>query len=93
VEDTDGKSRNLLQGLHELMLDESSLPFGDFVEAAEAFIDSYAKFVRRGMPAPTIGLAMLGATVNMYEMFGTTDQLPDLLRIVADKIERDGRLH
>ena len=92
MEESDGNSRKLLRRLHELMLDESSLHFSDFVEVAEAFIDSYTKFVRRGVAAPTIGVAMLGATVNMYEMFDMTDELPDLLRVVADKIERDGTL-
>ena len=87
---SDRNSRKLLKGLHELMLDESSLHFSDFVEAAETFVDSYSKFVRQGMPGPTVALAMLGATLNMYDMFGKKGELPDLLRMVADKIEEEG---
>jgi hypothetical protein len=86
VEDSNGNSRKLLRRLHELMLDESSLHFSDFIEVAETFIASYSKFTRRGIPGPTIGVAMLGATVNVYEMFGMTEDLPNLLRLIADQI-------
>ena len=92
VEQPESISRKILGKLHELMLEESSLDFGDFAEVAEAFIASYAKFMNRGADAGAIGAAMLSATVNMYDMFEMTDELPALLRMVADKIECEERL-
>lgn len=59
----------------------------DFLKISETFLDGYADFVRKGFPAGTIALAMLGATLNLYEMFDMQSELPDLLRGVADNIE------
>lgn len=74
-----------------MFADQSSANFVDFVEVAESLMDGYAKLIRNGSPASTVALAMLGATLNMYEMLGMRAELPDLLRSVADQIESEGR--
>lgn len=80
-----------LEGLKTLMSDEnSSLHFSDFSEISETMMDGYARFVRLGLPGHTVALAMLGATVNLYRMFGLDKELPDLLRGLATSIEQDG---
>lgn len=80
-----------MKGLQRLFADQSSANFVDFVEVAESLMDGYAKLIRNGSPASTVALAMLGATLNMYEMLGMRAELPDLLRSVADQIESEGR--
>lgn len=50
-------------------------------------LESYRMLVVEGFPPGTIAFAMLGATVNLYEMFGMTNSLPDTLRAIADRIE------
>ena len=82
------RSRKIIEGLHDLLLDEnSSLHFADFQEISENMMNGYARFVKLGLPGQTVALAMLGATVNLYEMFGMRDDLPDLLRGLASRIE------
>ncbi|MFC0588221.1 hypothetical protein ACFFF7_02215 [Novosphingobium aquiterrae] len=79
------------EGLKSLMLDQnSSLHFADFSEISETMMNGYARFVRLGMPGHTVALAMLGATVNLYRMFELDEELPDLLRGLATRIEQDG---
>ena len=87
------RSQKLLEGLFDLINDESSLHFGDFVEVSETFLKGYTKFLKVGMPAKTVGIAMLGATVNMFTMLGMQAELPNLLRGIADRIEGDGTYH
>lgn len=83
----------LLDGFQELMNDENSHHLSDFMEVSESFTEGYARFVRLGLPCQTIGLAMLNATVNLYHMFGMQQDLPDLFRLLADKIEKENQAH
>ena len=53
-------------------------------------MEGYARFVRLGLPGQTIGLAMLGATINLFDLFDMGADLPHLLRGLADKLEEDG---
>jgi hypothetical protein len=82
-----------MRGLQRLLADQSSTNFVDFVEVAESLMDGYAKLISKGSPASTVALAMLGATLNMYEMLGMRSELPDLLRTVADQIESESRMN
>ena len=52
-------------------------------------LDGYVELVRKGKPDQAIALAMMGATLNFYEMFGMLEDLPDFLRSLADRIEDD----
>lgn len=74
-------------------MDEESLLISDFQEVAESFVKGYSRFLKVGIPGSTIGLAMLGATINFYSMFGNRDELPDLFRTLADKMENDTSHH
>jgi len=86
------KSKKAVEGLKHLMSDQnSSLHFSDFSEISETMMSGYARFVKLGVPGQTVALAMLGATVNLYRMFEMDDELPDLLRGLASRIEQDGR--
>lgn len=88
-----GKVPFLLEELQELLKNEDTFLIRDFEEIAESFVAGYGRFVRSGVPSSTIGLAMLGATVNLYAMFGMQDELPDLLRSLADKMEDKNAPH
>jgi hypothetical protein len=46
-----------------------------------------------GSPASEIAWAMLGATLNIYEMFGLRNELPSLFRNLADEIEMDAKIN
>lgn len=76
-------------GLHmtKSIKEDTILLSEDFQKISATFLDGYADFVRKGFPAGTIALAMLGATLNLYEMFDLQGELPELLRGVADSIE------
>ncbi|PNU04769.1 hypothetical protein [Novosphingobium guangzhouense] len=52
----------------------------------------YARMIGLGLPASALASAMLGASVNFYDCFGMIEQLPELLRLLADRIEFDGHL-
>lgn len=89
-----GKQPNwLLDIMQDLLRDEISLHFSDFAEVADSFVEGYAKFSELGLPDQTIALAMLGATINIYEMFGKRAELPALFRALADKIEENNLEH
>lgn len=84
----------LLAGLHQLLDDtDSSIHFSDFTEISESMLEGYARLVRAGLPGQTIALAMLGATLNLYDIFGLRSELPSLLRGLADKIETDSQIN
>lgn len=61
--------------------------FRELVEVSDSLMAGYARFARHGLPSEAIGIAMLGATLNLYDVFGMKDDLPRLLRGLADRIE------
>jgi hypothetical protein len=83
------RSLQLIKGLHELILDKNQLELSDFAEVSASMMEGYARFVSIGVPGQTIALAMLGATVNLYDMFGMRGDLPDILRGMASRIEQE----
>lgn len=87
------KSYRLLEGMQDLLKDETALQFSDFAEVTDSFMEGYARFARLGLPNQAIALAMLGATINLYDMFGMRDDLPNLFRTLADRIEDDNPTH
>ncbi|WP_343612219.1 hypothetical protein [Novosphingobium sp.] len=74
-------------------IDPRPIDFSDFAEVAQVFTDSYARLIRNGSPASEIAWAMLGATLNIYEMFGLRNELPSLFRNLADEIEMDAKIN
>ncbi|MBC2665228.1 hypothetical protein H7F51_06835 [Novosphingobium flavum] len=72
-----------------LLQNSSSVALSDFTEVSAAMLEGYAKFVRVGLPGQTVALAMLGATINLYEMFGMRGDLPEILRAMASRIEAE----
>jgi hypothetical protein len=92
---TDRKDRIswLLQDPTESLVDQDSPHFREFQQVSEDFLRGYRRFVDLGFPSEAIGLAMLGATINMYTMLEIHKELPDLFRRLADKIEIEAKLH
>lgn len=69
------------------------MPFREFASVSESLMDGYARFVRLGLPGYAVGLAMLGATVNLFELLEIEGELPELLRGLADRIEPETNTH
>lgn len=92
----DGANRNyrmLSAALENIAGDEQGIPMKDFADVADSFIEGYNKLVKMGNPGETVALAMLGATINIYEMFGMKTKLPLLFRSLAEQIEAEGHAH
>jgi len=64
-----------------------------FENVSRSFIDGYAQLVKTGFRPDTIGLAMLSATVNIYDMFEMRGVLPSALRNLAEKLENSAKLN
>lgn len=74
--------------LDEIFIDNGgSVSFTEFHKISESMMSGYAKFQQRGVPGDMIALAMLGATINLFDLFEMSDELPDLLRSIASRIE------
>jgi hypothetical protein len=63
-----------------------------FESVSHDFLQGYRRLVEEGMLPVTVASAMLGATINLYEMFGMRADLPGMLRTMADRLEHGGRL-
>lgn len=92
-DDDPPKSRWVMAGMHHLFDTEESLSFRHFMEISNTVMDGYAQFVRNGLPGQAIGLCMLGATVNLYDMFEMREELPALLRDLAERLEHESHEH
>ena len=74
-------------GLHPDLSDQSSLSYSDFKEVADMLTVGYQRLVDRGLSGQMVAYAILGATVNLYDIFGLSHDLPHLFRELADRIE------
>lgn len=63
------------------------LNFRDLAPVTEQFVAGYSQMTLLGLPADTVGTALMGATLRFYGAFDMTEQLPGLLRAVADLLE------
>ena len=66
-----------------------SIPYRELASVAESLLAGYARLVERGLPQEAVGAAMMGALMNLYEMFDMQADLPGMLRVLADRIEHD----
>lgn len=64
--------------------------YREFALVSQQLTASYARLAAMGMPQHAVATAMLGATVNLYECFGMTADLPAVLRALADRLEQSG---
>jgi hypothetical protein len=60
-----------------------------FSNVSRTLLESYGELVSEGLPPASVAFAMLGATVNFYKLFGMSDELPELLRALADSVQSD----
>lgn len=65
----------------------NALQFRELVEVSDALMAGYASFVKKGLPGELVGVAMLAATLNLYEIFDMRADLPRVLRKLADRID------
>lgn len=68
-----------------------TVDYRDLAPVTEQLVTSYAQIATLGLPPKAVALAMLGATVNLFEAFGLAGQLPELLRATADMVEFEGQ--
>lgn len=91
VDDEDGIPG--LPQINDLPVDAGSPPFEAFAHVSKRMLDGYSLLVSNGFRPEAIGMAMLGATVNFYDMLGMRDVLPTILRSIADSIDHEDPLH
>ncbi|GLK45861.1 MULTISPECIES: hypothetical protein [Novosphingobium] len=70
----------------------ADIDYRDFAPVSHQLATIYGRLAERGLPASTVAVAMLGATVNFYECFGLSAELPGQLRALADLMEYGGPL-
>lgn len=80
----------LADSLFALLMETDRPHHSDFIAVSEAMMEGYARFIDLGLARHTIALAMLGGAINLYDMFDMRADLPDILRAVADRLEREG---
>ena len=80
-------------GMNAMLLDRDSPHYSDFLVVSQTMLDGYARFARLGLPSHTIALAMLGGTLNLYDLFGMRAELPELLRTIADRLDDGDNLN
>ena len=86
--------QELLSDDQELSSDHNGeIEFREFSALSVRFFHEYKELMASGLPGQTITLAMLGATLNMYRLFGASEKLPQVLRGIADMIDANRRLH
>lgn len=64
--------------------------YREFGLVSQQLAVSYAHIARLGLPETAVAAAMLGATINLYQSFDMTDELPSILRALADRLEHTG---
>lgn len=79
--------------LSDLVGDGTNPPFEAFAHVSKRMLDGYSLLVQSGFRPEAIGMAMLGATVNFYDMLGMREVLPNILRSIADSIDSDDAVH
>ncbi|GGD72155.1 hypothetical protein [Croceicoccus mobilis] len=73
--------------------DGTTPPFEAFAHVSRRMLDGYSLLVSSGFKPEAIGMAMIGATVNFYDMLGMREVLPNILRSIADSIDSDDAVH
>ena len=82
------------EGWYALLEDEhEQVHFSEYSAVMQLLLNGYAELVTSGRPDQTIARAMMGATLNFYEMFGLSGELPHLLRSLADRIEHEASIN
>lgn len=91
MDDDDGVPA--LPHIVDLKQDAGTLPFEAFATVSKRMLEGYRMLISSGFRPEAIGMAMLGATVNFYDMLGMRNILPNILRSIADSIESDDAVH
>src|SRR5215207_5211187 len=74
--------RSSLPALHALRTE-------DMIDVANELLRSYLVLIQRGHHQRAIAEAMLGATVNLFDVLELGDELPVVLRALAERLECD----
>lgn len=64
----------------------------EMTDVANDLLRGYLALIERGHHQRTIAEAMLGATVNLFDVLDLNGELPALLRAIADRVERGSTL-
>ena len=81
-------SEELVQRLAEFDLNAGDSALDKALTDAPARIAAiYIEMTDRGAAGEDVARAMLGATVCLYDNLGLLGALPDVLRLVADRLE------
>jgi hypothetical protein len=75
------RARDYLHALH------ANLDHRDLAPVAQQLMSSYARLAEKGLPANAVAAMMVAATLNFYSAFDMSQELPMLLRAMADMME------
>lgn len=64
-----------------------AIDFRDLVEVSDAFAAGYLRLAREGASKRSVGITMLYAAVNVFDLFDMRAELPELLRCLASEID------
>jgi hypothetical protein len=64
-----------------------TLDHRDFAAVSHQLAAGYARLLELGLPASAIAAAMLGATINFYDAFDLSQDLPAAFRAMAEVVE------
>ena len=85
---------SLLSFLRDILESKGTeIDFKVFSSVSERFVKEYKQLQRHGMPGQTIAIAMLCATMNMFSLLGNEQDLPQILRELADLLDKERPTH
>lgn len=84
------EARRLHANLRNSLTEFHDVDYAQFAEVADLLTVGYERLVQRGVKGQVVAHAMLGATLNLYDLFEMSAELPSFFRELADYIEREG---
>jgi hypothetical protein len=87
VSSTDARTTRVERARDYLFSLHANLDHRDLAPVAQQLMSSYARLAEKGLPANAVAAAMVAATLNFYTAFDMSQELPMLLRAMADMME------
>jgi hypothetical protein len=75
------------KGGSALSLDGDQLQSEEMMAVANDLLRGYLALTERGYHPRTVAMAMMGATVNLFDVLDLNAELPPLLRAIAERVD------
>jgi hypothetical protein len=67
--------------------EDDELQSQEMMTVANDLLRGYLALTQRGYHPRTVAMAMMGATINLFDVLDLNRELPSLLRAIADRVE------